>query len=125
MDQIIEEDVERQFQKRLNEWKLQRQARKALFEKVLRERRLQIEEKVQRNKEKELHLQKEKEEQQKLVEHCKRQEEMEKHQRHQKIRNYNQDLQGQMQYNHLQKAMVKIRFFLNQFIKTKIVLKLI
>ncbi len=45
LDQIIEEDVERQFQKRLNEWKLQKQARKDLFEKVLKERRLQVEEK--------------------------------------------------------------------------------
>jgi cilia- and flagella-associated protein 53 len=45
LDLIIEEDIERQFQKRLNEWKLQKQARKKLLESVLQERRLQIEEK--------------------------------------------------------------------------------
>lgn len=45
LDLIIEEDIERQFQKRLNEWKLQKQARKKLLEIVLQERRLQIEEK--------------------------------------------------------------------------------
>ena len=45
LDLIIEEDIERQFQKRLNEWKLQKQARKKILESVLQERRLQIEEK--------------------------------------------------------------------------------
>lgn len=106
LDKIIEEEIEKQFQKRLNEWKLQRQARKALLDKVLAERRNQIEEKIRRNKEKELRLEEEKQEQLKLIEYYKQQEQLEKLERLQKIKNYNDDLQSQMEYNKTQKLIV-------------------
>ena len=45
LDRIIEEDTERQFQLKLNQWKAQKLLRKNMLEKVMAERKLQIEEK--------------------------------------------------------------------------------
>ena len=45
LDRIINEDIEKQYQKRLNQWKAEKQARKALLEQVLRERQMQINDK--------------------------------------------------------------------------------
>ena len=41
----MDEEVEKQFQKRLNQWKAEKQARKDNLARVLRERKIQIEEK--------------------------------------------------------------------------------
>jgi hypothetical protein len=48
LDRIINEEVEKQFQKRLTQWKAEKKARKDLLEKVLAERQIQINDK--RNK---------------------------------------------------------------------------
>ena len=106
LEKIIQEEIDKQFQKRLNEWKLQKQARKALLEKVLAERKIQIEEKLQRNKEKELKLEIEKNEQIKLIQYYKEQDKLDKLERTKKIHDYNADLQGQMEYNRYQKSIV-------------------
>ena len=45
LDRIIEEDTERQFQLKLNQWKAQKLLRKNMLEKVMAERKLQIEDK--------------------------------------------------------------------------------
>jgi hypothetical protein len=45
LEKIMMEDMEAQFQKRLNQWKVEKQARRNLLAKVLRERHLQIKEK--------------------------------------------------------------------------------
>jgi cilia- and flagella-associated protein 53 len=45
LDRIIEADVERQFQKRLNQWKAEKEARKKLLNEVVAERKQQIGEK--------------------------------------------------------------------------------
>jgi hypothetical protein len=45
LDRIMDEEVEKQFQKRLNQWKAEKQARKDNLARVLRERKMQIEEK--------------------------------------------------------------------------------
>jgi hypothetical protein len=45
LDRIINEEVEKQFQKRLAQWKAEKKARKDLLEKVLAERQVQINEK--------------------------------------------------------------------------------
>ena len=45
LDKIMDEEVEKQFQKRLNQWKAEKQARKDNLARVLRERKIQIEEK--------------------------------------------------------------------------------
>lgn len=45
MERVIEADVERQFQKRLNQWKAEKEARKKLLNEVVAERKRQIEEK--------------------------------------------------------------------------------
>jgi len=74
LDRIIEEDTERQFQLKLNQWKAQKLLRKNMLEKVMAERKLQIEEKVQRNKERQIEIEKNKIELNRLIEFHKQQE---------------------------------------------------
>ena len=42
LDRIVNEEVEKQFQKRLAQWKAEKKARKDLLEKVVKERQQQI-----------------------------------------------------------------------------------
>ena len=110
LERIIDEEVEKQFQKRLAQWRAERQARKALLEKVIKERQLQINDKILRNQERERELEQEKVEINKMIEFYKNQEREEKLEAHYKTQKYGDDLINQMQYNSLQKQLVCIRF---------------
>ena len=134
LDRIIEEDTERQFQLKLNQWKAQKLLRKNMLEKVMAERKLQIEDKgilldhisyltlfliwhfflshtiwriqVQRNKERQIEIEKSKIELNRLIEFHKQQELSEWEKSRGKIQRYGEDLIDQMNYNDRQKAIV-------------------
>lgn len=106
LDSIIMEEIEKQMQKRLDQWKAEKQARKALLQKTLQERHLQIVEKIIRNQEREKELEIEKFELNKLMEFHKQQEKEEKLYMHQKVLANGQDLRGQIQYNSMQRDLI-------------------
>jgi hypothetical protein len=111
LEKIIDEEVEKQFQKRLAQWRAERQARKALLEKVIKERQMQINDKILRNQERERELEQEKAEINRMIEFYKNQEKEEKLEAYYKTKKYGDDLVNQMQYNALQKDLVSAYIF--------------
>ncbi|CAF0710400.1 unnamed protein product [Brachionus calyciflorus] len=105
LDLIISEEIEKQMQKRLAKWKAEKQARKNLLEKVVKERQMQINDKIQRNIQREQELELEKQEINKIIEFYKKQEVEEKLRLREKIKNYGQDLTEQMHYTNAQKKI--------------------
>ncbi|XP_071794477.1 cilia- and flagella-associated protein 53-like [Asterias amurensis] len=61
IDELVNAEVKRQWQKRLDEWARQREARKRLMDNVLAVRRQQVEEKLARNAKAQVELEKERE----------------------------------------------------------------
>lgn len=107
LEAIIEEDTERQFQKQLARWKAQKQERKMLLEKTLAGRRVQIEEKVIKNQQREAEIEQEKIELNKLIEFHKQREIDQWVESRDKVQRYKEDLVDQMHYNAAQKEIVE------------------
>lgn len=107
LEAIIEEDTEREFQKQLNKWKAIKSERKKLLEKTLAERRIQIQEKVARNQQKQIVLEQERIQMNKEIEFHKQREIDEWVQSREKIAQYSEDLVDQMHYNDNQKRLIE------------------
>jgi len=106
LEAIIEEDTERELQRQLNRFRAQKMERKLLLEKTLAERRLQIEEKIFRNQQRELEIERERLQFNKEIEFHKQLEIDQWVQSRNKVERYKSDLINQMDYNERQKQMV-------------------
>jgi len=98
LDTIIMDEVQVQFEKRLKQWKAEKQARRDMLEKVIIGRRAQIEAKMLKNEQRKSELEREKVELNSMIEYYKQQERAEREQVHQKNHQYGADLNAQMSY---------------------------
>ncbi|XP_013385627.1 cilia- and flagella-associated protein 53-like [Lingula anatina] len=103
MERLIDEDVERMWQKRLAQWRLEKEARKKLLEEVLAVRRQQINEKLSINEKKQREALVEREEILRAIEENKQIELEQQERQRQKNLQYQSDLEGQMNYTQRQK----------------------
>ncbi|XP_067667219.1 cilia- and flagella-associated protein 53-like [Haliotis asinina] len=99
LERLINEEVEKMWQKRLNQWKLERLARKKLLQDVLDGRAVQIQERLAQNELRQLEAQREKEELVRIIEENKRLEQERAEKLWQRNMQYQHDLEGQIDHN--------------------------
>ncbi|KAL3865689.1 hypothetical protein ACJMK2_043053 [Sinanodonta woodiana] len=99
LEKLIQEEVEKQWQKRLSQWKLEREARKKLLADVLQARAKQIQERLIANEHKQMEAAREREELLRMIEENKHIEAEQNQKLHERSRQYQQDLLGQIEYN--------------------------
>ncbi|XP_038077706.1 cilia- and flagella-associated protein 53-like [Patiria miniata] len=107
IDKLVDAEVQRQWQKRLDEWARQREARKRLMDNVLAVRRQQVEAKLAENAKAQIELQKERELMQAAMDEHKRLEEEKLAGIRRENLAYQDDLLGQLDYTRRQHEMDK------------------
>jgi len=107
IDDLIDAEVKRQWQKRLDEWDRQKQARKRLMDNVLAVRRQQVEEKLAANAKAQAELEKERELMQAAMDEHKRLEEDKLAGIRKENLSYQDDLLGQLDYTRRQHEIEK------------------
>lgn len=105
LDKMIDSEVEKMWQKRLNQRRLEREARKRLLEDVLAGRKLQLQAKMAQHEKKKLIGQKERQELLELIEVNKRIEREQQEKIRVKHLRHQDDLLGQMDYNERQEQL--------------------
>ncbi|XP_033120667.1 cilia- and flagella-associated protein 53-like [Anneissia japonica] len=107
IDQMIDEEVRKQWQKRLDQWAKERVARKQLMENVLKVRHQQVQERLAANSEAQKAAQAERESMQAaMAEHKRLEKEHIANIRHQNLK-YQQDLLDQAEYINCQREIEK------------------
>ncbi|OWF34875.1 cilia- and flagella-associated protein 53-like [Mizuhopecten yessoensis] len=99
LERLINEEVEKMWQKRLDQWRLERQARKKLMEDVLHVRAQQIQDRLMTNDRKQREAEMERQELLRTIEENKILEQQKMEKNWNKNRSYQQDLRGQITYN--------------------------
>ncbi|XP_071169763.1 cilia- and flagella-associated protein 53-like [Mytilus edulis] len=100
LERLIHEEVEKMWQKRLNQWRLEREARKKLLADVLRGRAIQLQERLMENEKKQAVAEREKVELLRTIEENKKYEYEQMEKNWHKNQQYQNDLSGQIDYNH-------------------------
>lgn len=99
LERLIHQEVEKMWQKRLNQWKLEREARKKLLADVLAGRARQLEERLLENERKRAISEQEREELLRTIEENRKYEYEQMEKNWHKNRQYQSDLVGQIDYN--------------------------
>ncbi|KAK3098560.1 hypothetical protein FSP39_020643 [Pinctada imbricata] len=99
LERLVNEEVEKMWQKRLHQWQLERQARKKLLEDVLVVRAQQIRDRLQRNEVRQREAEKERIELIDTIERNRALEEQQAYKMWEKNATYQRDLEGQIEYN--------------------------
>lgn len=99
LERLIHEEVEKMWQKRLNQWRLEREARKKLLAEVLHGRAIQLQDRLVENEKKQAVAERERVELIKTIEENRKYEYEQMEKMWHKNRNYQSDLAGQIDYN--------------------------
>jgi len=99
LEKLVNEEVENMWQKRLQQWKLEREARKKLLADVLVIRAKQINDRLMENEVKQRKAEVERQELLRTIEENKRIEEQQAEKMWRKNQGYQTDLRGQIEYN--------------------------
>lgn len=99
LEKLIQMEVERMWQKRLDAWRTEREARKKLLRDVLAIRAQQVQERLSQNVVKQREAELERQELLRMIEENRRIEDEKARKFWEKERNYQSDLAGQIEYN--------------------------
>ncbi|CAI9727089.1 Hypothetical predicted protein [Octopus vulgaris] len=107
MERMIHEDIEKQWQKRLKQWRLDREMRRVLMDDVLRIRSRQVMDKLVAINTERAEAEKEKDQLLGEIERHKEEEAEEIQKERQKKSQYFQDLRGQIEFNNANQEVLK------------------
>ncbi|ELT96543.1 hypothetical protein CAPTEDRAFT_143123, partial [Capitella teleta] len=100
LDKMCDMEVEKMWEKKVGQWRLEKQARQQLLQEVMQYRQRQLAEKLRANELRQEEARKDREDLLRRIDENRRFEEEESRKRSAKIKNYENDLLGQMAYNH-------------------------